>query len=96
MKRVYVRSRTDDGGFASRGLAPLSDSAAVSPRSEFVEVLRPEGSQSDVATIRRGSMTSVPAVPPHFATDTRPVSGVHPLSDFTLLAPQADNAEESA
>lgn len=60
---VYVQSRNDDGGYVSRGLPALGDFAAVRPRSEFVEVLRPEAqSQPDVQTIRRGSMTSVPAV----------------------------------
>lgn len=93
---MYVQSRNDDGGFASRGLAPLGDFAAVSPRSEFVEVLRPEGSPSDVVLIRRGSMTSVPAVPRYLSTDTRRSSAVHTLSVTTLLGPQADLAEASA
>lgn len=93
---MYVQSRNDDGGFASRGLAPLGDFAAVSSLSEFVEVLRPKSSQSDVVTIRRGSMKSVPAVPPHFASDTRRSSSVHTLSERALLGPQADDTEESA
>lgn len=93
---MYLQSRNDDGGFASRGLAPLGDFAAVSPRSEFVEVLRPEGSPSDVVLIRRGSMTSVPGVPAIQHTDTQSRVPVHPLSIRTLLVPQADNAEVSA
>lgn len=93
---MYVQSRNDDGGFASRGFAPLGDYAAVRPRSEYLEALRPEASPSDVVTIRRGSMTSVPAVPPYLSTDTRRSSSVHTLSVHPLLAPQADNAEVSA
>lgn len=76
---MYVQSRNDDGGFASRGLAPLGDFAAVSSLSEFVEVLRPKSSQSDDATIRRGSMTSVPAVPGNHHTDTH-TRAVHTLN----------------
>lgn len=90
MKRVYVQSRTDDGGFASRGLAPLGDSAAVMPGSEFVEVLRRSGAPTDDATSEEASMKSVPVVPGGHYTDTRPVSGVHPLSDFALLVPQSE------
>jgi hypothetical protein len=96
VKRVYVQSRNDDGGFASRGLAPLGDYAAVSSLSEFVEVLRPKSSPSDVVLIRSGSMTSVPGVPANLYTDTRSRVPVHALSVPTLLAPQADSTEVSA
>lgn len=77
---MYFQPRTDDGGFVKRGLAPLGDSAAVMPASEFVEVLRTASAPSDEADIWRGSMTSVPAVPTALYTDTRFPSIVHPLS----------------
>lgn len=87
---MYVQSGTDDGGFASRGLALLGDSAAVMPESEFVEDPPTLRRPSDVMTIRRGSMTSVPAVSPYLYTDTRSPSRVHTLSVSTLLAPGAE------
>lgn len=93
---MYVQSGTDDGGFASRGLTLLGDSAAVMPASEFVEVLRTASAPSDDATSEEASMKSVPGVPaPHY-TDTRSPSSVHTLSVSTLLVLKAETTEVSA
>jgi hypothetical protein len=94
VKRVYFQPQTDDGGFASEGWLPSGDSAAVMPASEFVEVLRTASAPSDVATIRRGSMTSVPAVPTALYTDTQIPSIVHPLSVYPLITQKRDTTTE--